>query len=87
MNNFTRYIYSFVFGAVVVVVDGFVVVGGGVVVVRDVVCAVVDVLFVVADVFVVVVNILVDAVVDPVVCIGCNDDVVLTVDVKQRISE
>lgn len=70
---------SFVFGAVVVVVDGVVVVGGGV-------CAVVDVLFVVADVFVVVVNVVVDAVVDPVVCIGCDDDVVLTVDVKQRIS-
>lgn len=83
MDNFNRYIYSFVFGAVVVVgakavaVDGVVVVDDGVVVI----CAVVDVLFVVDDFFVVVVNVVVDSV----VCIGCDGDVVWTVDVKHNI--
>lgn len=88
MNNFNRQIYSFVFGAVVVVGaeadvvddvvvgDGDVVIVGGVAV-RNVVCAVVDVLFAVADVFVIF---------DPVLCISFDDDVVLTVDVKHRIS-
>lgn len=85
MDNFNRYIYSFVFGAVVVVGAKAVAVDGVVVVVDDgvvVVCAVVDVLFVVDDFFVVVVNVVVDSV----VCIGCDGDVVWTVDVKQRIS-
>lgn len=85
MDNFNRYIYSFVFGAVVVVGAKAVAVDGVVVVVDDgvdVVCAVVDVLFVVDDFFVVVVNVVVDFV----VCIGCDGDVVWTVDVKQRIS-
>lgn len=77
MNNFNRYIYSFVFGAEAAVVDGVVVGSDGVVVV-DVVCAVVDVLFAVVDIL---------ADVNPVVCIGCDEDVVVTVDVKQRISE
>lgn len=85
MDNFNRYIYSFVFGAVVVVGAKAVAVDGVVVVVDDgvvVICAVVDVLFVVDDFFVVVVNVVVDSV----VCIGCDGDVVWTVDVKQRIS-
>lgn len=85
MDNFNRYIYSFVFGAVVVVGAKAVAVDGVVVFVDDavvVVCAVVDVLFVVDDFFVVVVNVVVDSV----VCIGCDGDVVWTVDVKQRIS-
>lgn len=85
MDNFNRYIYSFVFGAVVVVGAKAVAVDGVVVVVDDgvvVVCAVVDVLFVVDDFFVVVVNVVVDSV----ICIGCDGDVVWTVDVKQRIS-
>lgn len=85
MDNFNRYIYSFVFGAVVVVGAKAVAVDGVVVVVDDgvvVVCAVVDVLFVVDDFFVVVVNVVVDSVVR----IGCDGEVVWTVDVKQRIS-
>lgn len=43
-------------------------------VVCDAVCAVIDVMFAVANV-------------DPVICIDCVEDVVMTVDVKQRISE
>lgn len=79
MNNFNRQIYSFVFGAEATVVDGVVVGSDGVVVVAgvDVVCAVVDVLFAVANVF---------AVLNPVICIGCDEDVVMAVDVKQKIS-
>lgn len=85
MDNFNRKIYSVVFGAVVVVGAKAVAVDGVVVVVNDgvvVVCAVVDVLFVIDDFFVVVVNVVFDSV----VCIGCDGDVVWTVDVKQRIS-
>lgn len=61
------------FGAETVVVDGVVVVAGFDVV-CDAVCAVIDVMFAVANV-------------DPVICIDCVEDIVMTVDVKQRISE